>query len=962
MRTLTKFMLCFIALALIAALFLSPVITTAAINAKVRIAPENKVSAMLPSFDEPKANQAVIFQDDLEGGAPGWTAEGFWHLVTNPQNIAVLHSGGVAPDDSPNDINPDLVTLPDLDIDGNAWLPSAHSGSHVFWYGVDDNGTFIDDPFNLDIQTAKNGGNSTAANEGSVTTPTIDLTAVAEASLGFWTWWEIEGVDAHAFDMMYIQVSVDGGEFQTIGQLNPINDVDNLPEQNYSSGGSFAPPIWINPQFDLSQFAGYQIQVRFLFQTVDELYNGFRGWMFDDITVIAQGLLAPVITDVSPACVVLNEVGTTIVNIFGENFAAGADVTIGGILASQVAVIDVSKIQIILPALGLGNYDITVTNPDGKNGTLANAITIAESCGDPDIAVFPTSLEQSGNGELTVIIENTGGADLVVSNICDEEVILPTVARFQLPDLEGIRYPTFRETMKALRLKNNPINLEAQGDVLKQCSSPAASFIMGVHYVPSQDVLYVVSEDDTGTIYKMDENCNVTGTLPGPSPSMNGVAFDGQYLWVTDYHGQDGTSDMLYKVDPDSGAVINSCDLMPQGTDGILGIAWDGQNLWVSSVWNSTIFKLNTDCNIVGSFLVSWLSTGLAWDGQYLISSDDDGVIYRVDLNGNVVDSMPAPGGGSAFGVTCGGTPGQLWHSNYTTETLYLVECDWCSVVPCACDPDAPWMSVSPTIAPLTLVPGEKEAVTVTFDGTGLDAGTYYGNIKITSNDPDEGCVVVPVTFSPDVCPTPGCDEDDSGALDIVRSAGGPGGIVTIPVRIQSAPNDVGSLGFEVTFNPCVMEFTGFDRGALVNDFDFFNCVVPAGENNIVRCGGFKSTGGIAAGSNGDVVYLNFNVIDCVQGEKYPLGLQELKDDIAAWTTSLGCFTCGCSCDVNGDGEVTPQDALCAFQTYLGICPTVCGPCEEICCDVTQDADCTPADALEIFREYLGIVPNACSP
>jgi len=66
------------------------------------------------------------------------------------------------------------------------------------------------------------------------------------------------------------------------------------------------------------------------------------------------------------------------------------------------------------------------------------------------------------------------------------------------------------------------------------------------------------------------------------------------------------------------------------------------------------------------------------------------------------------------------------------------------------------------------------------------------------------------------------------------------------------------------------------------------------------------------------------------------------------------------TCDVNGDGEVTPQDALCAFQKYLGICPTACGPCEEISCDVNGDGQCTPADALEIFKESLGM-PSVCS-
>ena len=70
-----------------------------------------------------------------------------------------------------------------------------------------------------------------------------------------------------------------------------------------------------------------------------------------------------------------------------------------------------------------------------------------------------------------------------------------------------------------------------------------------------------------------------------------------------------------------------------------------------------------------------------------------------------------------------------------------------------------------------------------------------------------------------------------------------------------------------------------------------------------------------------------------------------------------------CKCDVNGDDQCTPQDALCSFQVYLGICPTACGPCEDICCDVSgsdlnPDGSCTPADALCRFQEYLDIHPN----
>ena len=199
------------------------------------------------------------------------------------------------------------------------------------------------------------------------------------------------------------------------------------------------------------------------------------------------------------------------------------------------------------------------------------------------------------------------------------------------------------------------------------------------------------------------------------------------------------------------------------------------------------------------------------------------------------------------------------------------------------------------------------------------------------------------------------CEEDNSGALDIVGKAGAPGGTVTIPVRIQNAPNEIDSLGFEVTFIPTLLSYTGFTRGPLVENFVFFDVANP--EPGLIRIGGFEvGEDTIAAGASGDVVYLNFEVIQCTASASYPLDLQELKDDLAGWPTSGGCFQCGCNGDVNGDGEITPMDALCAFETYLGICPTSCDiPCEEVCCDVTLDDDCTPADALCIFQKYLGL-------
>jgi hypothetical protein len=59
---------------------------------------------------------------------------------------------------------------------------------------------------------------------------------------------------------------------------------------------------------------------------------------------------------------------------------------------------------------------------------------------------------------------------------------------------------------------------------------------------------------------------------------------------------------------------------------------------------------------------------------------------------------------------------------------------------------DAPWLSEDPVSG--TILPGECQDVTVTFDSTGLAAGDYFANLVIDSNDPDEPQVIVPVQLT----------------------------------------------------------------------------------------------------------------------------------------------------------------------------------------------------------------------
>lgn len=327
---------------------------------------------LLPA--QPGTILTLPFFDDFESGAPGWVADGQFNLIADPQNFAVLNPA----------INPTLVVLPDP---GN--LPSAFSGAHDWWFGETATGTFIGPGWETVTQTPLNGGTSLEAQTGSLISPAIDLSGVSQAQLRFSTWWEIEGVDVDAYDLMYVEISTDNGvTFDPIGRglLNPLNDVDGESWKNYSSGGLGQPGVWLDQLFDLAPFVGNMVYLRFRFDTVDQLYNGFRGWFIDDVSVTADPFPAPSISSIVPNVAFPGE----FVAINGQNFSNGASIEIGGVpplsavIASNQAIVEV-------PFLTAGQYDVKLTNPDGQFALVTNGITITDTPPPSAFSIDPDS-------------------------------------------------------------------------------------------------------------------------------------------------------------------------------------------------------------------------------------------------------------------------------------------------------------------------------------------------------------------------------------------------------------------------------------------------------------------------------------------------------------------------------------------------------------------------------------------
>jgi immune inhibitor A len=124
-------------------------------------------------------------------------------------------------------------------------------------------------------------------------TQTFDLSDLNQATLSFWTWYDIES----DWDYGYVQVSNNDGATWQI--LSGPSTTDSNPNGNnfgwgytgYSGGG----PTWIEEQIDLSAYAGQQLQVRFEYVTDDALNN--PGWAIDDVAILELDYLDDVEQD-----------------------------------------------------------------------------------------------------------------------------------------------------------------------------------------------------------------------------------------------------------------------------------------------------------------------------------------------------------------------------------------------------------------------------------------------------------------------------------------------------------------------------------------------------------------------------------------------------------------------------------------------------------------------------------------
>ena len=224
-----------------------------------------------------------------------------WHIHTAGENITnqALYD--------PASQTGYVLLAPD-DTSGGK-IPDPAGGNQCFWYGnastadgIEAQGNYLD-VFDLAYASTLDGGTSGTLsttyyeNYGFLYSPVIDLsdvTPTTPVSLTFKTWWEIESTNPNAdgYDRMTVEVTTDGTTWIPLARLNPISDPQDTVVRSpipFSNMGYNSAPSWIQQEaIPLYGVQGQTIQLRFYFDTWDDNYNGFRGWLIDDIMVQAK--------------------------------------------------------------------------------------------------------------------------------------------------------------------------------------------------------------------------------------------------------------------------------------------------------------------------------------------------------------------------------------------------------------------------------------------------------------------------------------------------------------------------------------------------------------------------------------------------------------------------------------------------------------------------------------------------
>jgi len=121
--------------------------------------------------------------------------------------------------------------------------------------------------------------------------------------------------------------------------------------------------------------------------------------------------------------------------------------------------------------------------------------------------------------------------------------------------------------------------------------------------------------------------------------------------------------------------------------------------------------------------------------------------------------------------------------------------------------------------------------------------------------------------------------------MKVQNQTGYVGDEVTIAFTVSNSDNTVAAMGFDILYDPDILEFIDFSTGPLLDKFSMF--FVNPVHDDCLRVGAIEHQMNIKPHQSGDLMYLTFHVINFGTSK---IELVRPKDDIEHWQFQNGTF------------------------------------------------------------------------
>ncbi|HKE47395.1 MAG TPA: hypothetical protein VKB52_04985 [Rhodanobacteraceae bacterium] len=350
-------------------------------------------------------------------------------------------------------------------------------------------------------------------------------------------------------------------------------------------------------------------------------------------------------------------------------------------------------------------------------------------------------------GLFTLLIGVANGAtpQKPFSDPRDAEAASPIYALHGRPTSFGPRGSTRGATVPAYGVNLNLIDgntfvrFDAADPGVLEVIAPTSRTLVGGAFLDNDFSRFYTLDYDTGDLLYLDTSDGsetVVGNTGVGTQVWSGLANDpdtGVLYGVANFGDVGSTDSVFYSIDSVTGQAIFIGSF---GTDRIVDIAvGHGMGLFGVDIDIDALIGLG---GVIGP---------LGFNAEFAEGLDFDqstGVLYFAAVNDISPFEQPAEmytiDTATGAALLVGGISADPLSAQISAFAIAMIPSG------CGRPEDIPWLSFSPDAG--STQPGMTSDVTVTLDATGLSAGVYTATLCVSSNDPDQRLIEVPVEMT----------------------------------------------------------------------------------------------------------------------------------------------------------------------------------------------------------------------